>query len=62
MGGGNNARLTENSVENEYAFRDKVLRNKKYKLYFNAKRRPEKFFNLFNDPKEINNLIDSLNT
>jgi arylsulfatase A-like enzyme len=62
MGGGNNAALTENGVENQYAFRDRVLRNKKYKLYINPEREPEKFFDLLADEQESNNLLDSLNT
>lgn len=62
MGGGNDARLTENGVENQFIFRDRVLRNKNYKLYINSNRKPEKFFDLNNDYEERNNLIDSLNT
>ncbi len=62
MGGGNNARLTENGVENQYNFRDRVLRNKKYKLYISSNRAPEKFFDLKVDPYEEHNIIDSLNT
>lgn len=62
MGGGNNARLTENGVENQYNFRDRVLRNKKYKLYIDSDRQPEKFFDLVVDPFEEDNIIDSLNT
>ena len=60
--GGHNARLTENGVENQYVFRDRVLRNKRYKLYINTKRQPEKYFDLVNDPLESNNILDSLNT
>lgn len=62
MGGGSNARLTKNGLENQYVFRDRVLRNKKYKLHINSKREPEKFFDILSDPQESNNLIDSLNT
>lgn len=62
MGGGNNASLTKNGVENQYAFRDRVVRNKRYKLYINSKREPERFIDLLNDHKESNNLLDSLNT
>lgn len=62
MGGGNNARLTKNGVENMYVFRDRVLRNKKYKLYINSNREAEKFFDLINDYEENINLLDSLNT
>ncbi|AKP51856.1 Arylsulfatase [Cyclobacterium amurskyense] len=62
MGGGNNAALTQNGVENQYLFRDRVLRNKKYKLYINSNREPEAFFDLLQDAEESNNLIDSLNS
>ncbi|MCK5346640.1 MAG: sulfatase-like hydrolase/transferase, partial [Candidatus Heimdallarchaeota archaeon] len=62
MGGKNNARFTENGVENQYIFRDRVLRNKRYKLYVDSTREPEKFFDLHIDPFEDHNLIDSLNT
>ncbi|WP_339923673.1 sulfatase-like hydrolase/transferase [uncultured Cyclobacterium sp.] len=62
MGGGNNAALTQNGVENQFLFRDRVLRNKKYKLYIDSKREPEKFFDLLKDAEESNNLLDSLNS
>lgn len=62
MGGGNNARLTENGVENQYKFRDRVIRNEKYKLYINSNRKPEKFFDLKADPYEENNIVNSLTT
>jgi arylsulfatase A-like enzyme len=60
MGGGNNARLTENGVENQYVFRDRVLRNKRYKLHINSKREAAGFYDLMEDPDEQINLIDSL--
>ncbi|NQU52257.1 MAG: sulfatase-like hydrolase/transferase [Bacteroidetes bacterium] len=62
MGGQNNARLTEKGVENQYVFRDRVLRNERYKLYVGTNRQSEKFYDLQTDPFEKNNLIDSLNT
>jgi arylsulfatase A-like enzyme len=62
MGGGNNARLTQNGVENQYIFRDRVLRNERYKLYINTKKEAVKFIDLLLDPQESNNLLDSLNT
>lgn len=62
MGGGNHAALTKNGVENQYIFRDRVLRNKKYKLYINSEREAESFFDLQLDPEEKVNLIDSLNS
>ncbi|WP_149304674.1 sulfatase-like hydrolase/transferase [Pareuzebyella sediminis] len=60
MGGGNYARLTENGVENQYNFRDRVLRNERYKLYIDTNRIPVKFFDMKNDPFEAYNLIDSI--
>ncbi|MEL7121965.1 MAG: sulfatase-like hydrolase/transferase [Bacteroidota bacterium] len=62
MGGGNHARLTDKGVENQYVFRDRVIRNERYKLYINSQRKPEKFIDLWEDPLELNNLLDSLNT
>jgi len=62
MGGGNNARRTEAGVENQYAFRDRVLRDKRFKLYIGIDRKAEKFIDLLADPDEEVNLIDSLNT
>lgn len=57
MGGSNNARLTEKGVENQYKFRDRVLRNERYKLYIGTDIKPEKFFDLEQDPFEENNLL-----
>lgn len=62
MGGGNNARLTREGVENQYIFRDRVLRNERYKLYINTRREADQFYDLRMDPMEANNLIDSLST
>ena len=60
MGGGNNSRLTEKGVENQFNFRDRVLRNTRYKLYIDARQQPDKFIDLHRDPEEKINLIDSL--
>ena len=62
MGGHNNARLTENGVENQYYFRDRVIRNKRYKLYVNSSGDADKLFDLWNDPREEKNLIDSIHS
>jgi arylsulfatase A-like enzyme len=59
MGGGNNARLTGKGAENQYIFRDRVIRNKQYKLYIDSKKKPENFFDLLIDPAEGKNLLDS---
>lgn len=60
MGGGNNARLTEEGVENQYVFRDRVVRNKRYKLYVSSERKPVKFYDLKVDPFEEKNIIGNL--
>lgn len=62
MGGGNHAKLTDQGVENQYVYRDRVVRNRKYKLYISTSARPEKFFDLMADPFETTNLIEELNT
>ena len=59
MGGKNNARLTDKGVENQYVFRDRVIRDKRFKLVINTKRQPEKLVDLLVDPDENVNLIDS---
>ncbi|UII78750.1 sulfatase-like hydrolase/transferase [Flagellimonas sp. CMM7] len=60
MGGGNYAKLTEKGVENQYRYRDRVIRNERYKLWIDSKRQPESFYDLQKDPLEKNNIIDSL--
>lgn len=62
MGGGNKAKLTEQGVENQYVFRDRVVRNQQYKLYINTEAKADKFFDLIADPFETTNLIEELNT
>jgi arylsulfatase A-like enzyme len=60
MGGGNHARLTDAGVENMYIFRDRVLRNKRYKLFVDSRRKSEKLVDLIVDPDESENLLDRL--
>ena len=60
MGGGNNAKLTEEGVENQYNFRDRVIRNERYKLYIGTDRQPKKFVDLNEDVEEEFNLIGNL--
>ncbi len=62
MGGGNNARLTEAGVENQFVFRNRVLRNEQYKLGINSSGEPAFFYDLWQNPDENQNLLDSLNT
>ncbi len=62
MGGRNQARLTENGVENQYIFRDRVIRNERFKLWIDTKRKASAFYDLQEDPAENTNLLDSLNS
>ena len=48
---------TDRGIENAYYFRDRVLRESRYKLFVGADRTPEKLVDLANDPEEKNNLI-----
>ncbi len=59
MGGKNDAKLTEKGVENRFVFRDRVLREKRFKLYVSSKREPEKLVDVLADPEEKINLINS---
>lgn len=58
-GGGSAAKLSNKGLENEYRFRDRVVRNKKFKLYVSSERKPVKLISLADDPEEKNNLIGS---
>lgn len=60
MGGGNFAKLTDQGVENQYVYRDRVLRNKRYKLYIDTHRQASHFYDMTQDPFEQTDLIDSL--
>jgi len=59
MGGRNEAKLTDDGVENAFVFRDRVIREKRYKLYVGTNKKPEKLFDVLADPAEANNLISS---
>lgn len=59
MGGQNNAKLTDAGVENQFVFRDRVLREKRFKLYVNAQRQAERLVDVLADPEETMNLINS---
>lgn len=52
MGGQNNAKVSDKGVENEWFFRDRVVRDERYKLYVGPDRKPEKFIDLQKDPDE----------
>jgi arylsulfatase A-like enzyme len=60
MGGGNKSKLTENGVENMYVYRDRVLRNERYKLKLGTKKKPLEFYDLLEDPMETKNIINDL--
>lgn len=59
MGGHNNAKVSERGVENEWYFRDRVVRDKRYKLYVGTDREPEKFIDLQADPDERTDITGS---
>jgi len=61
MGGMNEAQVSEQGIENKFAFRDRVIRDKRYKLFVNATQplSYEKFIDLQTDPEEKINLINS---
>ncbi|PHN02371.1 sulfatase-like hydrolase/transferase [Flavilitoribacter nigricans] len=58
MGGGNNAKRTEAGVENQYVYRDRVLRNERFKLFVGPDQQAAGFYDLQRDPWEQQNLID----
>lgn len=57
MGGKNNAALTDRGVENQWVYRDRVIRNEKYKLWIGPDKRPVKLVDLDKDILEKVNLI-----
>ena len=46
MGGGNNAKVTEAGIENQYWFRDRVLRNERFKAFIGSERQLVKLVDL----------------
>ena len=56
MGGKNNARVSDKGVENAWYFRDRVVRDRRYKLYVGIDRKPQKFIDLLKDPDEKNDI------
>lgn len=63
MGGKNEAEVSDKGVENKYVYRDRVVRDKQYKLFVKAspERGYEKLVDLKNDVEEKVNLLDSKN-
>lgn len=58
-GGGSAAQLSDAGLENEYIFRERVVRDKAYKLYVSSKRQPLKLIALQDDPEEETDLLHS---
>jgi len=50
---------TDKGIENVYYFRDRVIREERYKLFVGIDRKPEKLVDVINDPAEEKNLIDN---
>ncbi len=58
MGGRNEARLVSHgNVQNKYKFRDRIVRDKRHKVYFGLDRKPYKMYDLLKDPAEEKNII-----
>ncbi len=51
------ARMTDKGVQNVYYFRDRVLRDGRFKLFVSTQRKPQKLIDLSKDSEEKNNLI-----
>jgi len=57
--GGKPGVLSDKGIENVYYYRNRVIRDKRYKVYIDANRKPEKLFDLIKDPGETENLISN---
>jgi arylsulfatase A-like enzyme len=55
--GSHPARMTDKGVESVYFFRDRVIRNERFKLFIDANRKPTKVVDVLNDFDEKVNLI-----
>ena len=64
MGGRNEAAVSEAGVENKFVYRDRVMRDRRYKLYIAAtpELQAEKFFDLVTDPYESRNLLGAMDS
>jgi len=58
MGGGPATYDPDGRVINVYRYRDRVIRNKRFKLYIETDRSPAKLVDLVNDPAELYNIFD----
>lgn len=61
MGGKNEAKVSEQGVENQFNYRDRVIRDKQYKLFINASPTLgyEKLVDVTQDHSESNDLLNS---
>jgi arylsulfatase A-like enzyme len=59
MGGKNDARLTRDGVQNAWIYRDRVLRDERFKLHVDTRRQLTALYDLAEDPGEERNLIAS---
>lgn len=57
MGGGHGTYDEQGRVINRYRYRDRVIRNKRFKLYVETDRSAAKLVDLRNDPMELENVI-----
>ena len=57
--GSHPARMTDAGVENVYYFRDRVIRETRYKLFVGTDRQPEKLVDVLEDLDEKNNLLNN---
>ena len=57
--GGHPGAGTVEGIENVYVFRNRVIREERYKLFVGPDRQPEKLVDVIADPAEKNNLMDN---
>lgn len=65
MGGnnsGNKPQISEKGLENYFKYRDRVFRDKRYKLFVSTKKKPVKLIDLMADPEEKTDLLPALST
>ncbi len=57
--GSHPAVIRNDRVENYYSFRDRVIRDNKYKAYIDTTKIISELYHLESDPQEVNNLVSS---